>query len=86
MGAGAGINGGAALDRVDGGASLDGRFPIYPICPIRPISPIFPIFPILPIAPVVFSPYLTLHSYSLPKRSVVLITTLLSGVVRLQRK
>ena len=42
--------GNAALDRVDGGASLDGNYliyPIYPICPIRPIRPIFPILPVV---------------------------------------
>ena len=52
MGAGAGINGSAALDRVDGGASLDGDSPPCPIYPIRPIRPIFPILPIYPIYPI----------------------------------
>ena len=53
MGAGAGINGSAALDRVDGGASLDGNYLIYPIYPICPIYPIRPIFPILTVVFVV---------------------------------
>ena len=36
------------LDRIDGGASLDGEFPIRPIRLIRLIRPILPILPKIP--------------------------------------
>ena len=72
MGAGAGINGSAALDRVDGGASLDGNYHIYPIYPIYPIRPIFPILPILPILPVVFVVPVVL--FSLPHLALIFST------------
>ena len=40
--------GNASLDGIDGGASLDGEFPIRPICLIRLIRPIRLISPYRP--------------------------------------